>query len=139
MGKLQRLPILHDDNGFILAESVAIFRYVSAKYKISGSLYPGDFRLRARVDEYLAWTHNNIRVAVAMFIYAKWLGHTKDEETIRFLENRLDNVLGEMNDVWLEERAYLTGDTMTVADIFAVCDLEQMSTDSARKEFLTFE
>lgn len=131
MGKLQRLPILHDD-GFILAESVAIFRYLSNKLNISGSLYPADFQQRARVDEYLAWTHNNIRVAVAMFIYAKWLGQSKDEETIRFLENRLDNVLDEMNDTWLE-RSYLTGDSMTVADIFAVCDLEQMSKDRFQK------
>lgn len=55
-----------------------------------------------------------------------------DLETIRFLENRLDNVLDEMNDTWLEG-SYLTGDSMTVADIFAVCDLQQMSTDSFRK------
>lgn len=85
-----------------------------------------DVKQRARVDEYLAWTHNNIRVAVAFYIYAKWLGQTDDQNTIRFLENRLNNVLDEMNDVWLETQ-YMAGEGMTVADIFAACDIEQIS------------
>lgn len=105
---------------------MAILRYLAKKLNISGSLYPADFKQRARVDEYLAWTHNNIRGTAAFFIYAKWLKHTDDQETIKFLENRLDNVLDEMNDVWLKT-PYLTGDTMSVADIFGVCDIEQIS------------
>lgn len=129
VGKHQRLPVFHDDDGFSIAESVAIFRYVASKYKISRPWYPEEPKLRARVDEYLAWTHNNIRVSVAMFIYAKWLGQTDDAETIKSLENRLDNVLDEMNDVWLGESNYLTGNSMNVADIFGVSDIEQISKD----------
>lgn len=133
VGRHQRLPVFHDDDGFVLAESVAIMKYVAEKLKVAGPLYPESPQKRARVDEYLSWTHNNIRIAVAMFIYAKWLGQTDDQETIRFLENRLDNVLDEMDEKWLED-AYLTGDAMTVADIFGVCDLEQISKDNPRPE-----
>lgn len=127
VGRHQRLPILHDDDGYALAESVAIFRYLTTKLNIDGPLYPADFQQRARVDEYLAWTHNNIRAAVAFFIFGKWLKQVDNQETIRFLENRLDNVLDEMNNVWLGESRYLTGDAMTIADIFGVCDIEQIS------------
>lgn len=63
---------------------------------------------------------------MAFYIYAKWLGQTDDQNTIRFLENRLNNVLDEMNDVWLETQ-YMAGEEMTVADIFAACDIEQIS------------
>lgn len=61
-----------------------------------------------------------------MFIYAKWLGQSRESGEIQFLENRLDSVLDDMNNIWLSAE-YLTGDKMTVADIFGVCDLEQIS------------
>lgn len=130
MGKLQRLPILHHE-GFSLGESVAIFRYLTKQSEIADPWYPLDVHQRARVDEYLSWTHNNIRVAVGQFIYAKWrdplmTGKKTDEDTVKYLEKHLDKALDEMNDIWLEN-GFMAGDKLTVADIFAACDLEQIS------------
>lgn len=137
VGKLQRLPILHH-NGFSLGESVAIFRYLTKDQKIGDPWYPSNVQQRARVDEYLSWTHNNIRFATGMYIYAKWrdplvTGQKTDEAKVRTLEKRLDNALDEMNDTWLE-KDFITGDQMTVADIFAACDLEQISEISPKVE-----
>ena len=53
VGRHQRLPVFHDDDGFVPAESVAIMKYVADKLKIASPLYPESPQKRARVDEYL--------------------------------------------------------------------------------------
>lgn len=42
-------------------------------------------------------------------------------------EKQLLNVLKEMETVWMEKHPFITGEKMTIADVFAACDLEQMS------------
>ncbi|XP_078278001.1 glutathione S-transferase theta-3-like [Rhinoraja longicauda] len=57
---LKRVPALKDGD-FTMAESVAILKYLAAKYQTPNHWYPADLQQRARVDEYLAWQHTTIR------------------------------------------------------------------------------
>lgn len=63
------VPVIND-NGFILYESSAIFRYLYAKYLNNKNnqenlinWYPDDIKKRAIVNEYLDWHHNYLRKA----------------------------------------------------------------------------
>lgn len=81
------MPVIHDGD-FRLAESPAILRYVVSKYPVDDFWYPKDAKKRARVDEYLSWTHNNIRLVVGMSFFTKFrdpilTGVQADPEVVR--------------------------------------------------------
>lgn len=71
VNKLCKVPVIHDGD-FRLTESVAIFRYLAKKYPIDEFWYPKDLKERALVDEYLSWTHNNIRLMASLLFFTKW-------------------------------------------------------------------
>lgn len=71
VSKFGKMPVIHDGD-FRLTESVAILRYMTKKLPYEDFWYPKDIKERAMVDEYLSWTHNNIRLACGMYFFTKW-------------------------------------------------------------------
>lgn len=129
INRFQRVPCIND-NGYKLAESVAILRYLSAKGKIPESLYPKYFVEQARVDEFLEWQHITLRVTCAMYFRTIWLdplltGRSPSEAKIETLRIHMERNLDILEETWLAKSEYLTGPTLTVADIFAACEIEQ--------------
>ena len=55
-----KVPAITDE-GLNLFESHAILRYLATSKKCEDNWYPKDLKLRAKVDEYLDWHHQNIR------------------------------------------------------------------------------
>lgn len=54
------------------------------------------------------------------------LGREKpSEEKIAKLRDHMEMNLHVVESTWLENKEFLTGNTMTVADIFAACEIEQ--------------
>ncbi len=47
--------------------SVAILKYLATVYKVADHWYPQDVKRRAKVDEYMAWQHANIRMNGSMY------------------------------------------------------------------------
>lgn len=130
------MPCIHD-NGYKLAESVAILRYLSAKGKIPEHLYPKYFVDQSRVDEFLEWQHMSLRLTCAMYFRTVWLeplltGRTPSEAKIETMRMHMERNLDVVEEVWLESSEFLTGPTLTVADIFAACEIEQT------REFILF-
>lgn len=41
------------------------------------------------------------------------------------LESHMSNCIDIIETVWLKDKPFLTGDTISVADIFCACELEQ--------------
>ncbi|XP_059619558.1 glutathione S-transferase theta-1-like [Phlebotomus argentipes] len=129
VNRFPKIPVIHD-NGFRLSESVAILRYLKKTRGFDDFWYPEDAKARALVDEYLSWTHNNIRIAAGMYFFAKWrdplmTGQKPDEKKVKKLETQLSNTLDVIENVWLKTTPYIAGENITVADIFAACDIEQ--------------
>lgn len=129
INRFQRVPCIND-SGYKLAESVAILRYLSAKGKIPESLYPKYFVEQARVDEFLEWQHITLRVTCAMYFRTIWLdplltGRSPSETKIETLRIHMERNLDILEETWLAKSEYLTGPTLTVADIFAACEIEQ--------------
>lgn len=129
INRFQRVPCIND-NGYKLAESVAILRYLSAKGEIPEMLYPKYFVKQARVDEFLEWQHTTLRVTCAMYFRTIWLdplltGRSPKEDKIEKLRMHMERNLDIIEQVWLAKSEFLTGSTLTVADIFAACEIEQ--------------
>lgn len=83
-----KVPAIVDtENGFKLAESHAIIKYLSNKYpEHVGEWYPAkDFVKRAKIDEYLDFHHTNTRKC-SLFIFnsviAKNIGIPTDPQFV---------------------------------------------------------
>uniref|UniRef100_T1HZZ7 GST N-terminal domain-containing protein n=1 Tax=Rhodnius prolixus TaxID=13249 RepID=T1HZZ7_RHOPR len=66
LNPFKKVPVI-DDNGFILTESIAILRYLCRERPVPDHWYPKNSQLRARVDEYLEWQHNETRAHCALY------------------------------------------------------------------------
>ena len=132
MNPFQKVPVLKDGD-FALTESVAMFRYLAREKNVADHWYPGDSRAQARVDEYLEWQHLNTRFMCASYFQQRWLipMMTKkfDEKKVAAAEKAMVTCLNDFERVWLGGGAkqYVVGEKISVADILAVCELEQPS------------
>lgn len=129
INRFQKVPFIHD-KGFILSESVAIVRYVSREYGLNEEFYPKDSKQQALVDEYLEWQHNNTRLFCAMYTYDKIFlpmitGKETDPKIIAKHEKGVQKTMDHIENLWLRNNKFICGDTLTVADLFAACEIEQ--------------
>ncbi|CAD0201189.1 unnamed protein product [Chrysodeixis includens] len=130
INRLQKVPVI-DHNGFILTESVAILKYLSRENLIPDTLYPTESKQRARVDEFLEWHHAGLRLHCAMFFRVKFLipsivGKPEEPKNLEGYRRRMEAALTEFNTKWLGRgNDFLVGNTPTVADLFAACEVEQ--------------
>ncbi|KYQ57318.1 Glutathione S-transferase theta-1 [Trachymyrmex zeteki] len=125
----KKVPVI-EHNGFNLAESVGITRYICREFKVDDHWYPSDSKKQAKVDEYLEWQHLNTRLHCATYFLVKYLnplmrGKPLNSEKVAELESRMSNCLDIIENVWLKDKPFLTGNTISVADVFCACELEQ--------------
>lgn len=139
--EISRFPTLPciNDNGFRLSESVAIVRYLKNTRGFDDFWYPEDPKAQALVDEYLSWTHNNIRMTSGLYFITKWrtpilTGQKADEKEVAKLEAELSKTLDIIENIWLKATPFIAGDNLSVADVFAACDIEQPSKFSCSPE-----
>ncbi|XP_063700961.1 glutathione S-transferase theta-1-like [Culicoides brevitarsis] len=130
--RLSLMPVIHH-NGLRLSESVAILHYL-AREKIlpaGNSFFPlNDDKTLARIDEYLEWTHNNMRLGAGMLFRLKWItpfitGEKPSPKEVKRYEKIFEQSLNTLENVWLEEQKFIAGNKITYADILAACDIEQ--------------
>ncbi|XP_062539528.1 glutathione S-transferase theta-2B-like [Armigeres subalbatus] len=130
VNRFGKLPcIVHGD--FKLAESVAIFRYLSREFQFDDRWYPKDRAHRARVDEYLEWQHANIRAQCAQYFIYCWinplLGLEVDQAKAERLRAKMIDGLDVFEREWLDggRQPFVTGKELTFADVLAACEIEQ--------------
>jgi glutathione S-transferase len=122
-----RLVPLLEDGDLRLTESSTILKYLADK--TSSPLYPKDLRARAKVNEMMDWFNTNFyRDFGYGLAYPQLFPHHRRPEeqvqqaTVAWGRERAAIWLKVLNDHWLGDgRRYLTGDQMTIADIFGVC------------------
>ena len=54
-------------------------------------------------------------------------GKPPDQKLVDLFEERMKTTLHLIEDVWLKDSPYLTGDKITIADLLGVCEVEQPS------------
>lgn len=122
------------DNDFKLAESVAIFRYLTRRNKIDDHWYPKDDQARARIDEYLEWQHLNTRQTcfqyfILTYLKPRKMGSSPDDAQVNAAAQRqMGEVLDKIENIWLKDGAFIGGQKdISFADILAACEIEQPS------------
>lgn len=126
------LPFVEHD-GVVLRESMAILRYVTKVFDVPDHWYPKDLMGEQKVNEYLHWQHLTTRLSCAMYFQNKILLPCINEKPINKEElekfwTRMNKTLDEIEQIWLDngKKNYIAGgDKISVADIVAVCELEQ--------------
>ena len=131
MNQLQKIPVIKDGE-FVLTESVAMFRYLAREKSVADHWYPSDSKAQAKVDEYLEWQHLNTRWLCRAYFRERWLlpmmTKTFDEKKVAEAQKSMEACLDDLEKVWLArgKRKYIGGgDKISVADILAVCEMEQ--------------
>ncbi|XP_006874993.1 PREDICTED: glutathione S-transferase theta-1-like [Chrysochloris asiatica] len=124
---MRQVPALKDGD-FTLAESVAILLYLSRKYQTPDHWYPQDLQTRARVDEYLAWQHTALRYSCTRALWQKvmfpvFLGEPVPPEMLAATLAKLDRCLQLLQDKFLQDKAFLAGPHISVADLVAITEL----------------
>lgn len=135
VNRFQKVPAIVD-NDFQLAESIAIFRYLTAKNRISDNWYPSNLEARARIDEYLEWQHSNTRTTCSNYFILKYLkprvaGKAPgDDQIIASAQKQMEHTLDDIERYWLKDsdsKPFIAGEGLSFADLLAACELEQPS------------
>ncbi|XP_077016323.1 glutathione S-transferase theta-1-like [Tamandua tetradactyla] len=127
LSPLMKVPVLKDTD-FILNESVAILLYLTRKYKVPDHWYPQDLQARARVDEYLAWQHTTLRKSCLRALWHKlmlpmFLGEPVTPERLAATLAELEAALQLLEDKFLQDKAFLAGAHISLADLVAISEL----------------
>ncbi|XP_043505352.1 glutathione S-transferase theta-1-like isoform X4 [Polistes fuscatus] len=130
LNPFKKVPVI-EHNGFKLIESIAIARYLCREYKVAQHWYPSSSKEQAKVDEYLEWQHLNTRINCASYFFFTYLkplqtGKSSKPEQIEKYKERMLACLDLIENIWLKDKLFLTGDKISISDIFAACELEQL-------------
>jgi glutathione S-transferase len=120
-----KVPVI-DHDGFVLTESHAILAYLADIHGLD-AWYPRDPKKRARVDEWLHWHHSNLRYG-AYVVFGKVLGPKMGVPTLKEKLEDAEKTLHvslKFMDAALSQQPYLTGSTLSIADLSLACEAAQ--------------
>ncbi|XP_063721371.1 uncharacterized protein LOC134847983 [Symsagittifera roscoffensis] len=133
VSSLGRVPVIKSGE-FVLSESAAIYDYLSTKFShlCPDWLFPSQLEQRSRVNEYLHWHHNNLRLNSALlfqetFVKPKFKGIPASEEKTSRYEKGLKKALTELGSYFLQDKTFIATELRpSIADIHGVCELMQL-------------
>ncbi|HZP86355.1 MAG TPA: glutathione S-transferase family protein [Burkholderiales bacterium] len=110
-----------EDGGFVMWESNAIVRYLTAKHS-AGKLWPEDAVLRAEADMWMDWQNTTFWPALRPLFWnvVRTPADKRDAQAMEDSRLRTAEVLGYLDD-HLKHRSYIAGDDLTMGDIPIGC------------------
>ncbi|XP_012706504.2 glutathione S-transferase theta-1 [Fundulus heteroclitus] len=126
---IRKVPALRDGD-FCLSESIAIMVYLAEKFQTPDFWYPADLQQRARVNEYLSWQHTAIRMQGSKMFWLrlmipKMIGMEVPKEKMDGALEDLNNSLNLIEEKFLQDRPFIVGDRMSLADLVAIVEIMQ--------------
>ena len=111
-----RVPTI-DDDGFVLWESNAIVRYLSAKHGV-GTLWPNDPRQRADSDRWMDWATSTVAPALTPVFWGL-IRTPSEKRNMAAIEADAEKVAQafQVLEQALEGRDYVCGKSFTMGDI----------------------
>ena len=90
-------------------------------------LYPSNYEERAKVDSYLHLHHRNVREASVGLVAPKVRKDLNfSEDFLKISQANIDKAFKALEDGWLANSRYLTGDQLTIADMSAYVEIGQL-------------
>ncbi len=118
--------IENKDTGFVLAEAHAIMCYLCNVHGWD-DVYPSNPEARGAVDWYLHYHHRNIRDASIGLVAPKIRKDLNIPEAVQAgAKATLTHALKALDEGWLKESKYITGDAVTIADLAAYVEIGQL-------------
>jgi glutathione S-transferase len=110
------IPVM-DDDGFVLWESNTIVRYLAAT-RPAGTMYPSDPRKRADAERWMDWQLCHLLPGMSPLFMGlvRTPAAARDAAAIEVARRRAEGAW-RLLDATLAARAYVAGDSLTVADI----------------------
>ncbi|KAJ8286450.1 hypothetical protein GJAV_G00039380 [Gymnothorax javanicus] len=126
---IRKVPAIRDGD-FTLGESIAILTYMAEKYRTPDHWYPADVQKRARVNEYLSWQHTAMRMHGLKIFWLKLLipkimGTEMPKEKMDSAMEDLEGSLKLMEEKFLQDRPFIAGDQISLADLVAIVEIMQ--------------
>ncbi len=125
MNPSRQVPMI-DDDGFRMTESSAILKYLASKFDLPE--YPKDLKKRARVDEAMDWFNTQFyRDFGYGLVYPQVFPHHKrpteeiHQGTIAWGKDKAKVWFHVLDTHFIGSHAYVTGDSITIADYFGAC------------------
>lgn len=133
INRFHKVPVIHDNEGFKLSETVAIYHYLTRKNLIPSS---NDYKEIAQVDEFLSWSQNSLIASIGTIYFKTWIKPFRNINIIPHgmmvnLKNPheyvvLDQSLSDLENIWLRDNKFLVGDKISFADVISSCALMQV-------------
>lgn len=114
-----------DDDGFVVFESRAICRYVSAK--ANDALVPVTLRDRALMDQWSSVEQSNFSPHAMKFIYHHVLNRPQEQAVLDAAQAALELAFSALSKP-LSSQQFLVGDKLTIADVGFMPYLELLPT-----------
>jgi glutathione S-transferase len=110
-----------EDGPFVLWESNAIVRYLSAKHS-TGALWPQDVKVRAEADRWMDWQLSTFWPAFRPLFWnlVRTPADQRDRQAMDESQQRTAEILSYF-DAHLKARVYVAGETFTMGDIPMGC------------------
>jgi glutathione S-transferase len=119
-----RVPAM-DDNGFMLAESNAIIRYLATKAQTP--LYPIELQQRAVIDQWIDFASHHVSMSLSKIIYNKYFyqlaGVEKDERALEDGHKFINQFLP-IIEQQLTQHAFIASSQFSLADIAMLAALD---------------
>lgn len=119
-----KVPALEDD-GFRLAESNAISRYIACRADCAQ--YPEDVKKRAEIDQWMDYAAQHVRANMSKVlfnkVFAPMMDRPVDEKSMAEGREFLTNALSPI-EARLGETSFIAGDALTIADTAMMAAME---------------
>ena len=121
------IPMIEEpDTGYVLAEAHAIMAYLCNKHGWD-DVYPTDPQARGKVDWYLNFHHRNVRDASIGMVAPRIRKDLDIPELVQAnAKATLTSALDGLENGWLRDGPFLTGDSLTIADFAAYVEIGQL-------------
>jgi glutathione S-transferase len=112
------VPVLEEEDGFLLWESNSIVRYLASKHDKSGIIQPADLQQRGRAGQWMDWQLSVVGPAIYHLFWGlvRTEPAKRDMAAIKTSEEKT-TVCMQIMDKQLAKTQYLAGDNFSYGDI----------------------